>query len=82
MGGEDLLRRLGSPRGLPVWATNSIPTRCRWAWRTSTRRAELESKGVIFVGDTLDTGVCHMVSADPDGNQLMFHRRDAPYGNA
>jgi catechol 2,3-dioxygenase-like lactoylglutathione lyase family enzyme len=38
-------------------------------------RAELESKGVTFFGDTLDTGVCHMaIFADPDGNQLMLHR--------
>ena len=46
-------------------------------------RAELESKGVTFFGDTLDTGVCHMaIFADPDGNHLMLHRRYAPYGNA
>jgi catechol 2,3-dioxygenase-like lactoylglutathione lyase family enzyme len=43
-------------------------------------RAELESKGVSFFGDTLDTGVCHMaIFADPDGNQLMLHHRYAPY---
>jgi catechol 2,3-dioxygenase-like lactoylglutathione lyase family enzyme len=46
-------------------------------------RAELESKGVTFFGDTFDTGVCHMaIFADPDGNQLMLHHRYAPYGNA
>ena len=45
---------------------------------TETRR-ELESKGVAFDGDTLDTGVCHMaLFKDPDGNQLMLHRRYAP----
>ena len=45
-------------------------------------RAELEAKGVTFFGDTLDTGVCHMaIFADPDGNQLMLHRRYAPYRN-
>ena len=39
-------------------------------------RAELESKGVQFNGDVLDTGVCHMAFfADPDGNQLVLHRR-------
>jgi catechol 2,3-dioxygenase-like lactoylglutathione lyase family enzyme len=43
-------------------------------------RAALEAKGVTFFGDTLDTGVCHMAFfADPDGNQLMLHRRYAPY---
>jgi catechol 2,3-dioxygenase-like lactoylglutathione lyase family enzyme len=42
-------------------------------------RAELESKGIAFEGDTLDTGVCHMAFfRDPDGNALMLHRRYAP----
>lgn len=42
-------------------------------------RAELESKGVKFVADTLDSGVCHMaVFRDPDGNVLMLHNRYAP----
>ncbi len=43
-------------------------------------RAELEAKGVEFFGEILDTGVCHMAFfADPDGNDLMLHRRYAPY---
>jgi catechol 2,3-dioxygenase-like lactoylglutathione lyase family enzyme len=42
-------------------------------------RSELEGRGVEFDGDTLDTGVCHMAFfKDPDGNQLMLHRRYAP----
>ena len=42
-------------------------------------RAELESRGVEFVG-TDDTGVCHMaVCTDPDGNAVILHRRYAPY---
>ena len=42
-------------------------------------RAELESKGVRFDGETVDTGVCHMAHfKDPDGNALMLHRRYAP----
>ena len=42
--------------------------------------AELEEKGVEFTGETLDTGVCHMAFFnDPDGNDLMLHRRYAPY---
>jgi len=42
-------------------------------------RAELEAKGVVFDGDTIDTGVCHMAFfRDPDGNSLMLHRRYAP----
>ena len=43
-------------------------------------RAELESRGIEFMGDTFDSGVCHMAFfADPDGNELMLHRRYAPY---
>ena len=43
-------------------------------------RAELEEKGVAFLGDTFDTGVCHMASfTDPDGNVLVLHRRYAPH---
>ena len=42
-------------------------------------RAELESRGVEFLADTLDTGVCHMAFfRDPDGNVLILHRRYAP----
>jgi catechol 2,3-dioxygenase-like lactoylglutathione lyase family enzyme len=42
-------------------------------------RAELESKGVEFLGDTFDTGVCRMAFfRDPDGNDLMLHGRYAP----
>jgi catechol 2,3-dioxygenase-like lactoylglutathione lyase family enzyme len=42
-------------------------------------RRELELKGIEFNGDVLDTGVCHMAFfADPDGNQLVLHRRYAP----
>ncbi len=43
-------------------------------------RAELEAKGVEFSAETMDTGVCHMAFfADPDGNQLVLHRRYAPH---
>jgi predicted enzyme related to lactoylglutathione lyase len=42
-------------------------------------REELEAKGVEFLGETMDTGVCHQVPfKDPDGNVLMLHRRYAP----
>ena len=41
-------------------------------------RQELEGRGVQFNGDVLDTGVCHMAFfADPDGNQIVLHRRYA-----
>ena len=42
-------------------------------------RQALETKGVDFLGETFDTGVCHMaLFSDPDGNRLMLHRRYAP----
>jgi catechol 2,3-dioxygenase-like lactoylglutathione lyase family enzyme len=42
-------------------------------------RAELESQGVEFEGDILDSGVCHQAFLrDPDGNMLILHRRYAP----
>ena len=44
-------------------------------------RAELESRGVTFRGETMDTGVCYMAHfTDPDGNALMLHHRYAPPG--
>jgi predicted enzyme related to lactoylglutathione lyase len=44
-----------------------------------TARAELESKGITFLADTMDSGVCHMAHfTDPDGNALMIHHRYAP----
>ena len=42
-------------------------------------RAELEGRGIEFVADTHDSGVCHMAPFnDPDGNRFMLHRRYAP----
>ncbi len=42
-------------------------------------RAELESRGVRFKGDIIDSGVCHQTFfADPDGNLLGLHHRYAP----
>jgi predicted enzyme related to lactoylglutathione lyase len=42
-------------------------------------RRTLQSRGVEFRGETLDTGVCHMaLFNDPDGNPLMLHHRYAP----
>ena len=42
-------------------------------------RASLEERGVTFMGDIFDTGVCHMAFfTDPDGNALMLHHRYAP----
>ena len=42
-------------------------------------REQLESRGVEFRGETLDSGVCHQAFfADPDGNALAIHHRYAP----
>ena len=42
-------------------------------------RAELESRGVTFKGETLDSGVCYQAFfEDPDGNVLAIHHRYAP----
>jgi catechol 2,3-dioxygenase-like lactoylglutathione lyase family enzyme len=42
-------------------------------------RAELESRGVEFKSDVIDSGVCHQIFfEDPDGNTLGLHHRYAP----
>lgn len=44
-------------------------------------RAELESRGVEFKGDVLDSGVCKQAFfEDPDGHLLAIHHRYAPQG--
>ena len=72
---------------LGIWnprtrGSSSAPTSpdSRCASRTSPRPAvELEEQGVQFDMETFDTGVCHMaLLRDPDGNQIILHRRYAP----
>jgi len=42
-------------------------------------KAELESRGVEFQGETIDSGVCYQAFfSDPDGNSLAIHHRYAP----
>jgi catechol 2,3-dioxygenase-like lactoylglutathione lyase family enzyme len=42
-------------------------------------RDRLTDRGVEFLGETVDTGVCLMgFFYDPDGNVLILHRRYAP----
>ena len=58
--------------------TNAVALHCD---DVTAARAELEQRGVMFFGDTVDTGVCHMAFfADPDGNPLMLHGRYVPRG--
>jgi catechol 2,3-dioxygenase-like lactoylglutathione lyase family enzyme len=41
-------------------------------------KAELESRGVTFMGEPIDSGVClQTFFADPDGNMLGIHHRYA-----
>ena len=41
--------------------------------------SELESRGVEFKGETIDSGVCFQAFfEDPDGNTLAIHHRYAP----
>jgi catechol 2,3-dioxygenase-like lactoylglutathione lyase family enzyme len=42
-------------------------------------RSELEAQGVAFMGETIDSGVCHQaIFKDPAGNTLDLHHRYAP----
>lgn len=42
-------------------------------------RAQLEERGVKFVSDLIDSGVCHQaIFLDPAGNSLSLHHRYAP----
>ncbi len=60
------------------FSANTLPIALR-VDDAEAARAELESRGVTFHADTLDTGVCHMAFfSDPDGNSLMLHQRYAP----
>ena len=63
--------------GLPL-----VPNTAGFALRVADvteARAELEGKGVEFVADTWDSGVCHLAACrDPDGNTVILHRRYAP----
>jgi predicted enzyme related to lactoylglutathione lyase len=44
-------------------------------------KAELESRGVEFVTEVIDSGVCKQaIFQDPDGNSLAIHHRYAGQG--
>ena len=44
-------------------------------------RSELESRGVTFHGETMDSGVCYQAFfEDQNGNALILHHRYAPPG--
>ncbi len=63
--------------GIPFEA-NKVPIAFR-VDDVAAARAELESRGVRFVSDIIDSGVCHQaIFEDPDGNALDLHHRYAP----
>jgi catechol 2,3-dioxygenase-like lactoylglutathione lyase family enzyme len=65
------------PLGLP-FQPHKVPVALR-VDDVAARRAELESRGIEFNGDTIDSGVCHQAFfEDPDGNVLDLHHRYAP----
>jgi catechol 2,3-dioxygenase-like lactoylglutathione lyase family enzyme len=63
--------------GLP-FAPNTAGIALRVA-DVEAARERLTARGVEFLGDTVDTGVCLMgFFYDPDGNVLILQRRYAP----
>jgi predicted enzyme related to lactoylglutathione lyase len=64
--------------GRSEFTPSSAPIAIRVA-DVAVARRKLEEAGVAFLGDTIDSGVCHIAPfADPDGNSLLLHRRYAP----
>ena len=60
------------PHGLPIaFQVDDVPA----------AREQLEARGVKFVTDLIDSGVCHQaIFLDPAGNTLNVHNRYAPIG--
>jgi catechol 2,3-dioxygenase-like lactoylglutathione lyase family enzyme len=82
-GDSDMEFRVGQVT-LDVFDPSSIgqpfaPSRAGLALRVAdvdAARGELEAKGVVFDGETIETSVCRQAwFKDPDGNALMLHRR-------
>jgi catechol 2,3-dioxygenase-like lactoylglutathione lyase family enzyme len=72
---------------LALWAPEAdderfVPNEAGVALRVpdvAAARRALEAQDVAFIGETVDTGVCHMAFLrDPEGNVLILHRRYAP----
>jgi predicted enzyme related to lactoylglutathione lyase len=61
------------------FSANTVPVALRVDDVAAAREA-LEARGVTFLGDIIDSGVCRMANfQDPDGNALMLHHRYAPF---
>jgi predicted enzyme related to lactoylglutathione lyase len=60
------------------FAANHVPIALR-VDDVAAARSELESRGVEFDGDIIDSGVCHQAFfKDPAGNTVGLHHRYAP----
>ena len=61
-----------------TFSPNAMPIALQVA-DVAAAREQLEAKGVRFVSDTFDSGVCwQAICLDPDGNPLSLHHRYAP----
>jgi predicted enzyme related to lactoylglutathione lyase len=66
--------------GIP-FSAHAVPVALRVDDVAAAREA-LQSRGVEFLADTIDSGVCQMAHfKDPDGNVLMLHHRYAPFAH-
>jgi len=78
--GDNVFLYLVDPKAMGGEFSNphTAPIALRVADVEETRN-ELEERGIVFNGETYDSGVCHMAPFDdPDGNRFMLHRRYAP----
>jgi predicted enzyme related to lactoylglutathione lyase len=67
--------------GQAAFTPSSAPIALRVPDVAEARR-KLESAGVAFRSEIIDSGVCHIAPfSDPDGNSLMLHNRYAPYSD-
>ena len=63
-----------------TFSANAMPIALQVA-DVPAARAHLEAKGVRFVTELIDSGVCHQaIFLDPAGNALDLHHRYAPPG--
>ena len=61
-----------------TFSTNAMPIALQVA-DVADARKQLEAKGVRFISETFDSGVClQAICLDPDGNPLSLHNRYAP----
>ena len=64
--------------GQPEARPNSAPIALQ-VEDVAAARTQLEARGVTFLVEFMDSGVCHQaIFSDPDGNPLILHHRYAP----